>query len=77
MRVCAAAGGYTITNDCFSLDLNTGRWRRIPAENPPPPRAAHAACCVESLQLLVFGGATGGGSLSAEEVSSPNQRFQL
>lgn len=65
------AGRYTITADCYCLEVETNIWSRVPTqkdEPSPSARAAHAAACVDQYQLVIYGGATGGGSLSSDEL---------
>eukprot|EP01053_Blabericola_migrator_P006979 Blabericola_migrator_1__6978@NODE_3536_length_1696_cov_156_282382_g1021_i1_p1_GENE_NODE_3536_length_1696_cov_156_282382_g1021_i1NODE_3536_length_1696_cov_156_282382_g1021_i1_p1_ORF_typecomplete_len495_score64_46Kelch_4/PF13418_6/1_6e12Kelch_4/PF13418_6/0_015Kelch_4/PF13418_6/2_2e05Kelch_4/PF13418_6/0_015Kelch_4/PF13418_6/0_82Kelch_4/PF13418_6/0_65Kelch_5/PF13854_6/7_5e07Kelch_5/PF13854_6/0_019Kelch_5/PF13854_6/2_7e06Kelch_5/PF13854_6/0_0096Kelch_5/PF13854_6/0_6Kelch_5/PF13854_6/0_00014Kelch_3/PF len=62
------SGSYTITNDCYQLDMTTMKWTKLTATWTPQARAAHGAARVESMQLVLYGGATGGGSLSSEEL---------
>jgi len=60
---------YSITNDVFSLDLNSLSWKKLsPQGKKPSVRVAHASCSIDLYQVLIFGGATGGGGLSSDEL---------
>lgn len=70
--------GATITNEVFSHNIASGRWRRLLSSKPgnaaPPPRYGHTAVLYGGHKMVVYGGFGPGGVVAGTSDTAENRQ---